>query len=180
MKTIQLIGLASLAVLLFRCSGTDTGLVQSELQKIYSSISDGNFQTANEWLVPANAITESPLAEHGGQIALFGQVRVIKTEQMGDGAEFVVYQVEIHEKNRRIYNRLDSPEYKELEKKGKIRSVNMETGVVVYAERRTAFRLLDEGDKTRYIIDPSPEALQAYLGNKTKQAQQLMTKYGGQ
>lgn len=158
------------------CSSTDSGKVQSELQKIYSAISDEDYATANQLLVADNAIKEYPLPNDGSQKSLYGQVMVIETQPMANDAELVLYQISVHEKNRRIYNRLDSEGYKALEKSGKVRSVNKEEGVIVYAERKVAIRLKD-GGKPKYIINPTPESIELHFKNSQQEVRQLLAKY---
>ncbi|MEQ8704443.1 MAG: hypothetical protein RIC19_11010 [Phaeodactylibacter sp.] len=163
------------ALLLHNCNSTDSGKVQSELQRIYSGISDGNLEEVNEKLVSENALTTYPLANNGSARAIYGQVRVIESQPIGSTAELIVYQVEVHEKNRRIINRLNSKGYKEMEKAGQIRSVDKESGIVVYVERKVAFRL--KGDQTRYIIDPTKEAISRYFENQEQEVRALIAQY---
>ena len=162
------------ALSLYSCSSTDSGKVQSELQRIYSGISDGNLEKVNEKLVSDNALTEYPLANNGSARAIYGQVRVIESTPISNSAELVVYQVEVHEKNRRIINRLNSKGYKEMEKAGQIRSVDKETGVVVYVERKVAVRL--KGDQPKYIIDPTPEVIKRHFEDQ-QEVEQLVDRY---
>lgn len=163
------------ALLLYGCGSTNSGKVQSELQRIYSAITDGNLEEVNEKLVPENSLTEYPLANNGSARAIYGQVRVIESQSIGNTAELVVYQVEVHEKNRRIINRINSKGYKEMEKAGRIRSVDKESGVVVYVERKVAFRL--KGDQPRYIIDPTNKIISQYFEDREQEVKKLIARY---
>lgn len=160
---------------LHSCSSTNSGKVQSELQRIYSAISDGNLEQANEKLVAENALADYPLANNGSARALYGQVRVIESTPVGSKAEVIVYQVEVHEKNRRIINRLNSKGYKEMEKQGQIRSVDKDSGIVVYVERKVAIRL--KGQQPKYIINPTPEVISRHFDSNEQQVKQLVAQY---
>lgn len=163
------------ALLLHNCNSTDSGKVQSELQRIYSGITDGDLDKVNEKLVAENALTDYPLANNGSARAIYGQVRVIESTSIGNKAELVVYQVEVHEKNRRIINRINSEGYKAMEKAGKIRSVDKESGIVVYVERKVAVRM--RGEEPKYIIDPRPEVISRHFEGKEKEVRQLLAQY---
>ena len=177
MQHIKYIAGVALALLLYSCGSTDSGKVQSELQRIYSGISDGNLDAVNEKLVAENSLSSYPLANNGSARAIYGQVRVIETQSLGEKAEFVVYQVEVHEKNRRIINRLNTESYKELESSGKIRSVDKETGIIVYVERKVAIRLRNQGDRPLYMIDPTPKAISQYFEKQEQKVRQLVARY---
>lgn len=163
------------AFLLHNCNSTDSGKIQSELQRIYSGITDGDLEKVNEKLVAENALSTYPLANNGSARAIYGQVRVIESTPVGHKAELVVYQVEVHEKNRRIINRLNSEGYKAMEKAGQIRSVDKETGIVVYVERKVAVRL--KGKEPQYIIDPRPEVISRHFEEQEQKVNQLIAQY---
>ncbi len=163
------------ALLLHNCNSTDSGRLQSELQRIYSGISDGNLEKVNEKLVAENALTDYPLANNGSARAIYGQVRVIESTPIGSKAELVVYQVEVHEKNRRIINRINSEGYKAMEKAGQIRSIDKESGVVVYVERKVAIRM--KGKEPQYIIDPRPEVISRHFDTREQEVKQLLAQY---
>lgn len=162
-------------LLLYGCGNTNSGKVQSELQRIYSGISDGDLEEVNQKLVADNAFTEYPLANNGATRAIYGQVRVIESTSINSKAELVVYQVEVHEKNRRIINRINSASYKKLEREGRIRSVNQDSGIVVYVERKVAVRI--KGEDPLYIIDPRPEVINRHFKGQEQEVMQLIERY---
>ena len=163
------------ALLLYSCGNTNSGKVQSELQRIYSGISDGDLEEVNQKLVAENALTEYPLANNGSARAIYGQIRVIESTSINSKAELVVYQVEVHEKNRRIINRINSDSYKKLEREGRIRSVDQDSGIVVYVERKVAVRI--KGKDPLYIIDPRPEVINRHFKRQGQEIMQLIERY---
>lgn len=155
----------------------DQGKTQADLQRIYLAINDGNLDDANELLVAENQLTSSPLESDGYTKELYGQVHVLETITIGDDGQMIIYKLEKHERNRGIQRRMDSEDFKERQKAGEVKSVNEESGVIVYTVRSMAFEVKTGDGEYRYIIDPTEKALNVHFLNKRREVRQLMEKY---
>ena len=62
-----------------------------------------------------------------------------------------------------------------MEKAGQIRSVDKESGVVVYVERKVAIRM--KGKEPQYIIDPRPEVISRHFDTREQEVKQLLAQY---
>ncbi|MCB9296889.1 MAG: hypothetical protein H6559_27790 [Lewinellaceae bacterium] len=154
----------------------DTGKTQADLQRIYLAINDGNLDKANEILVPENRLSATPLESDGYTKELYGQVHVLETVSIGDD-EMIIFKLEKHEKNRGVLRRMDSEEFKEKRAAGEVKSVNEDSGIIVYTERQMAFRVKMADGEYRYIIDPTEKALNVHFPNKRKEVERLVAKY---
>ena len=155
----------------------DIGKTQAGLQNIYLAINDDQLEEANELLVEENRLSTSPLESDGYTKELYGQVHVLETITIGDYDQLIIYKLEKHERNRGIQQRMASQDFKELQKSGQVKSVNKDSGVIVYSERRLAFQVKMDDGEYRYIIDPTSKALNRHFPNKIKEVQQLIQKY---
>lgn len=164
------------AASLFSSCSKDSGKTQADLQNIYLSINDGQIDRANELLVPENKLSISPLASDGYTKELYGQVHVLNTISIGDD-EMIIYKLEKHERNRGVLRRMDSEDFKERRAAGEVKSVNEDSGIIVYTERQMAFRVKIADGEYRYIIDPTEKALNVHFPNKRKEVERLMEKY---
>ncbi|MCB9263594.1 MAG: hypothetical protein H6558_01065 [Lewinellaceae bacterium] len=153
------------------------GKTQRGLQSIYLAINEGNLDEANELLVAENQLTSSPLESDGYTKELYGQVHVLETKTIGDDNQMIVYKLEKHERNRGIQRRMLSEDFKERQKAGEVKSVNEDSGIIVYTVRRIAFEVKTDDGEYRYIIDPTEKALNVHFPNKRKEVQQLIDKY---
>ncbi|MCO6477291.1 MAG: hypothetical protein J5I94_11750 [Phaeodactylibacter sp.] len=155
----------------------DRGKTQRDLQKIYLAINEGNLDEANELLVAENKLATSPLESDGYTKELYGQVHVLETKTIGDDNQMIVYKLEKHERNRGIQRRMMSEDFKERRAAGEVKSVDEDSGIIVYTVRRAAFEVKTDNGEYRYIIDPTEKALNVHFPNKRKEVQQLMEKY---
>lgn len=155
----------------------DSGKTQGDLQRIYLAINDGKLEEANELLVPENKLSTSPLESDGYTKELYGQVHVLETIAIGDDDQMIIYKLEKHERNRGIQRRMDSEDFKKRQAAGEVKSINEESGVIVYTVRRMAFEVKAGDGEYRYIIDPTEKALNVHFPNKRKEVQMLMEKY---
>ncbi len=165
-----------LATLLSSCA-PDTGKIQADLQRIYMAINDEEFAQANEKLVGANQLSQSPLQSSGYVKELYGQVNILETYPIGDDAEMIIYRLETHERHRQMQRRMKSEEFQERQRSGQVISVDEEKGITVFTLRKLAFRVKGADGEYRYIIQPTNEALQAHFSNKMGKVQQLIDKH---
>ncbi len=155
----------------------ERGKTQRDLQKIYLAINEGNLDEANELLVAENKLATSPLASDGYTKELYGQVHVLETKTIGDDNQMIIYKLEKHERNRGIQRRMMSEDFKERRAAGEVKSVDEDSGIIVYTVRRVAFEVKTDNGEYRYIIDPTEKALNVHFPNKRKEVQMLMEKY---
>ena len=153
------------------------GKTQRGLQSIYLAINEGNLDEANELLVAENQLTSSPLESDGYTKELYGQVHVLETIAIGDDDQMIIYKLEKHERNRGIQRRMDSEDFKKRQAAGEVKSINEESGVIVYTVRRMAFEVKAGDGEYRYIIDPTEKALNVHFPNKRKEVERLVAKY---
>ena len=154
----------------------DKGKTQGDLQRIYLAINEGQMDKVNDMLVPENKLSVSPLESDGYTKELYGQVHVLESISIGDD-EMVIYKLEKHERNRGVQRRMDSEDFKERREAGEVKSVNEDSGVIVYSERQMAFRVKMADGEYRYIIDPTDKALNVHFPKKRKEVEQLIEKY---
>ncbi|MCB0557842.1 MAG: hypothetical protein H6573_14650 [Lewinellaceae bacterium] len=154
----------------------DKGKTQGDLQRIYLAINEGQLEQANDMLVPENKLSASPLESDGYTKELYGQVHVLETVSIGDD-EMIIYKLEKHERNRGVLRRMDSEDFKERRAAGEVKSVNEDSGIIVYTERQMAFRVKMADGEYRYIIDPTEKALNVHFPNKRKEVERLVAKY---
>ena len=152
------------------------GMTQGHLQRIYLAINEGQLDKVNEMLVPENKLSTSPLESDGYTKELYGQVHVLESISIGDD-EMIIYKLEKHERNRGVLRRMGTEDFKERQDAGEVKSVNEESGVIVYTERQMAFRVKVANNEYRYIIDPTDKALNIHFPNKRKEVEQLIDKY---
>ena len=160
---------------LSNCS-RNKGKTQGDLQRIYLAINEGQLDKVNEMLVPENKLSTSPLESDGYTKELYGQVHVLESISIGDD-EMIIYKLEKHERNRGVLRRMGTEDFKERQDAGEVKSVNEESGVIVYTERQMAFRVKVANNEYRYIIDPTDKALNVHFPNKRKEVEQLIDKY---
>jgi hypothetical protein len=143
MKNILFLAL-TLSLLTAACK-KDTGLTQAGLQNIYSALSEDDFDAANKNLVEANHITSSPLISDAYTKQLYGQLYILNTIEIGEDKELVIYQLEEHERSRKITQRLKSDEYLKRKANGEVKTVDEENGIIVFTKKKYAFKVLEGG-----------------------------------
>ena len=174
-KMKKLILFALLAGIMSSCA-EDTGKTQAALQNIYSAISDGNLNEANAKLASTNQLNESPLVSDGYTKELYGQVHVMETYPIGTEDELIIYKLEKHERNRMMQRKLDSDEFKKKKAAGQIKSIDEENGIIVYSERKYAFKVMEEGD-AKYVIRPTSKDMNAHFSKNKDKVQALVRKH---
>lgn len=162
---------------LFSSCARDKGKTQGDLQRIYLAINEGRLDEANELLVAENKLAASPLESDGYTKELYGQVHVLETKTIGDDSQMIIYKLEKHERNRGIQRRMMTEDFKERRAAGEVKSVDEDSGIIVYTVRRMAFEVKTDNGEYRYIIDPTDKALNVHFPNKRKEVQMLMEKY---
>jgi len=153
----------------------DTGKTQAGLQKVYSAISDGNLEAANKKLVAANQLSESPLRSDQFTKEVYGQVHLLERHSIGD-AELIIYKLETHERSRKMQERLNSEDFKARRAAGEVKTVNEESGIIVFSERKYAFKVIENGEEL-YIIQPTDAALQAHFPENKEKVQSFVQKH---
>lgn len=168
---LVILGMAALAL---SCNTEkEDGLTQSALQSIYSSISEGDLATANQKLASVNQLKASPLISNGHTKELYGQVHLLETHTIGGGGELLIYKVETHERNRGIQQRLASEDFQSRRAAGEVKSINEETGIIVFSERKYGFKVSEDGED-RYVIFPDGKAMEAYFPKNGEKVQNLI------
>jgi hypothetical protein len=170
----KLLFFACLLGLMSSCT-QDTGKTQAGLQKIYTALNDGNLQAANSRLAEVNQLEESPLKSDGYTKELYGQVHLLETHELGD-SELIIYKLEKHERIRKVNERLNSADFKARQAAGEVKSIDEENGIIVFSERKYAFKVNENGEE-RYIIEPDEAAMQEHFPNNKDKVQAFVQKH---
>lgn len=157
--------------------GRDTGKIQAELQTIYLAINEGELDKANDMLVADNKISRTPLESDSHTKELYGQVHILETHAIGDNNQMIIYKLEKHERSRGVQRRMGSEDFQERKDAGEVKSVNEDSGIIIFTERQMAFRVKMADGGYRYIIDPTEKAINVHFPNNRKEVERLIGKY---